>query len=157
MTSTCCSPRIPPPGERCGERLSHVVVEGVTVEGPVREEDERNQVPFGQLPSAQDLREIIRRHADCCKSDAEHCEEDTQLKGSRAVSARDRIELEDAEEVRQPADDDDEEPGQEKRQFRDCRLLAAHSPPPKVIASKKFPVFASRVSFVSKSIYGIRD
>src|SRR5439155_7294213 len=45
---------------------------------------------------------------------------------------------------RQPTDDDDKEPAHEERQFRDRRLLAAHSRPPKVGASKKFPVLHLR-------------
>src|SRR5206468_3146791 len=126
--------------ERRGERLSQMIVKRVEVEGPVRQEEERDQVPLRHLAVAQDLREIIVRDADRRKGHAEHREEDSQLKGARAVTARDRTELEDAEQVRQPTDDDDEEPAHEERQFRDRWLLAAHSRQPKVGASKKFPV-----------------
>src|SRR5439155_9489533 len=142
---------------RRGERLPQVIVERVQMEGPVREEEEGDQIPFRHLPIAQDLREIVICDADRCEGHAEHREEDAQLKGAGAVTAGDRAELEDAEQVRQPTDNDDEEPTKEERQFRDRRLLAAHSRPPKVGASKKFPVFVSRVSLVSKSIYGPRD
>src|SRR2546426_448668 len=130
--------------ERRRERLSQMIVERVEVEGSIREEEERDQVPLRHLAVTQDLREVIVRDADRREGHAEHREEDSQLKGARAVTARDRAELEHAEQVRQPTDYDDEEPAHEERQFRDRRLLAAHSRPPKVGASKKFPV--SRLS-----------
>src|SRR5438093_3923836 len=110
------------------------------MEGPVRQEEERDQVPLRHLAVAQDLREIIVRDADRRERHAEHREVDSQLTRARAVTARDRPELEDAEQVGQPTDDDDEEPAHEERQFRERRLPAAHSRLPKQGASKKFPV-----------------
>src|SRR5256712_5250975 len=142
--------------ERCRERLSQVIVERIQVEGSVREEEERDQVPFRHLAVAQDLWEIIVCDADRGEGDAEHREENAQLKRSRAVSARERVELEDTEEVRQPADDDDEEPAQKERQFGDRGLLAAHSPPPKVVACKKFPVFTLQSVSFPKAFMGFR-
>src|SRR5947209_20186739 len=110
------------------------------MERPVREEEERDQEPLRHLAVAQDLREIIVRDAARREGHAEQREEDSQLKRARAVTVRDRVKLENAEQVRQPTYDDDEEPAHEERQFRDWRLLAAHSRPTMEGACKKSPM-----------------
>src|SRR5207244_6323945 len=76
------------PEERRGKRLSQMIVERVQMEGSVRQEEERDQVPLRHLAVAQDLREIIVRDADRREGHAEHREEDSQLKGARGVTAR---------------------------------------------------------------------
>src|SRR5437867_4685567 len=83
--------------ERRRKRLPQVIVERVQMEGPVREEEEGDQIPLRHLAVAQDLREVFVCDADRCEGHAEHREEDAQLKRAGAVTAGDRTEFEDAE------------------------------------------------------------
>src|SRR5256886_1479439 len=93
----------------------------------VPQEEERHDESLRPIAALEDLGEILETDTDRREGDPKHRHEEAKGERGRGPMSRGfRRELEDAEEVCDPPDEDDEDPTDEERKFRDARRSAQH-------------------------------